>query len=76
MHWLIAVGAAADRAFGGKDADRLVLTSDLGIKGLGELGNAGTNAAVASAVYHATGARIRELPIRPEKLLNAPSIAL
>jgi xanthine dehydrogenase YagR molybdenum-binding subunit len=41
----------------------------LGIKGLGELGNVGTAAAVASAVYHATGRRIRELPIRIEKLL-------
>ena len=33
------------------------LVNDLGIKGLGELGNAGTNAAVANAVYHATGIR-------------------
>ncbi len=41
----------------------------LGIKGLGELGNVGTNAAVANAVYHATGVRIRTLPIRLEKLL-------
>ena len=41
----------------------------LGIKGLGELGNVGTNAAVANAVYHATGRRIRELPIRIETLL-------
>lgn len=41
----------------------------LGIKGIGELGNVGTNAAVANAVYHATGLRIRELPIRLEKLL-------
>ncbi|MGO4572126.1 xanthine dehydrogenase family protein molybdopterin-binding subunit [Microvirga sp. 2TAF3] len=41
----------------------------LGIKGLGELGNVGTNAAVANAVYHATGRRIRELPIRIEDLL-------
>jgi xanthine dehydrogenase YagR molybdenum-binding subunit len=46
----------------------------LGIKGLGELGNVGTNAAVANAVYHATGVRIRELPIRLEHLLNAPAI--
>ena len=43
----------------------------LGIKGLGELGNVGTNAAVANAVYHATGVRVRDLPIRPEKLLEA-----
>jgi xanthine dehydrogenase YagR molybdenum-binding subunit len=35
-----------------------------GVKGLGELGKAGTNAAVANAVYDATGNRIRALPIR------------
>jgi xanthine dehydrogenase YagR molybdenum-binding subunit len=40
-----------------------------GVKGIGELGNVGTAAAVANAVYHATGVRIRELPIRLEKLL-------
>ncbi len=40
-----------------------------GVKGLGELGNVGTNAAVANAVYHATGKRHRELPIRIENLL-------
>ena len=45
--------------------------NELGIKGLGELGNVGTNAAVANAVYHATGVRVRELPIRLEKLLEA-----
>jgi xanthine dehydrogenase YagR molybdenum-binding subunit len=50
------------------------LVNDVGIKGLGEHGNVGTNAAVANAVCHATGGRIRELPIRLEKLLNAPSI--
>ncbi len=43
----------------------------LGIKGLGELGNVGTDAAVANAIYHATGKRIRELPMRLEKLLDA-----
>jgi xanthine dehydrogenase YagR molybdenum-binding subunit len=41
----------------------------LGVKGLGELGNVGLNAAVASAVYHATGVRVRDLPVRIEKLL-------
>ena len=41
-----------------------------------ELGNVGTNAAIGSAVYHATGIRVRELAIRLEKLLDAPAIAL
>jgi xanthine dehydrogenase YagR molybdenum-binding subunit len=49
------------------------LVNDLGVKGLGELGNVGTNAAVANAVYHATGIRIRELPVRLEKLLGGPA---
>lgn len=49
--------------------------NDLGIKGLGELGNVGLNAAVANAVFHATGVRIRELPVRIEKLLVASSLA-
>ena len=41
----------------------------LGVKGIGELGNVGTAAAVANAVYHATGKRIRDLPITMDKLL-------
>ncbi|WP_043833705.1 xanthine dehydrogenase family protein molybdopterin-binding subunit [Muricoccus aerilatus] len=41
----------------------------LGIKGLGEIGIVGMNAAVCNAVWHATGRRIRELPIRIEDLL-------
>ncbi|MEI9430757.1 xanthine dehydrogenase family protein molybdopterin-binding subunit [Mesorhizobium sp. Cs1299R1N3] len=41
-----------------------------GVKGLGELGNVGTAAAVASAVYHATGKRIRDLPIRIDHLIS------
>ena len=40
-----------------------------GVKGLGELGNVGTAAAVSNAVFHATGKRVRDLPIRLEKLL-------
>jgi xanthine dehydrogenase YagR molybdenum-binding subunit len=45
------------------------LVNPAGVKGSGELGNVGTAAAVANAVYHATGIRIRELPIRIEKLI-------
>ena len=41
-----------------------------GIKGLGELANVGTAAAIANAVYHATGKHIRKLPIRIEDILS------
>jgi xanthine dehydrogenase YagR molybdenum-binding subunit len=41
----------------------------LGIKGIGEIGIVGMNAAVANAVYNATGIRVRDLPIRADKLL-------
>lgn len=40
-----------------------------GTKGVGEIGIVGTAAAIANAVHHATGIRVRDLPIRPEKLL-------
>jgi xanthine dehydrogenase YagR molybdenum-binding subunit len=43
----------------------------LGVKGVGEVGQVGAAAAVANAVYHATGHRPRELPIGPEHLLAA-----
>jgi xanthine dehydrogenase YagR molybdenum-binding subunit len=42
----------------------------LGIKGVGEVGIVGTAAAIANAVYHATGTRVRDLPIRLDKLLR------
>src|SRR4029078_8842683 len=41
-----------------------------GVKGLGELGNVGTNAAIANAIFHATGKRVRHIPIRMEDLLD------
>jgi xanthine dehydrogenase YagR molybdenum-binding subunit len=40
-----------------------------GVKGIGEVANVGTAAALANAVFHATGKRVRDLPIRIEKLL-------
>jgi xanthine dehydrogenase YagR molybdenum-binding subunit len=42
----------------------------MGAKGIGEIGIVGTAAAVANAVYDATGVRVRDLPIRPDKLLG------
>jgi xanthine dehydrogenase YagR molybdenum-binding subunit len=41
----------------------------LGVKGIGELAIVGVAPAIANAVYHATGTRVRELPVTPDKLL-------
>ena len=43
----------------------------LGVKGIGEIGITGAGAAIANAVFHATGIRVRDLPITPDKLLSA-----
>jgi xanthine dehydrogenase YagR molybdenum-binding subunit len=42
----------------------------LGVKGVGEIGIVGVAAAVANAVYHATGKRVRDLPITLDKLMR------
>ena len=49
------------------EADRLV--NPLGVKGIGEVGITGVAAAIANAVFHATGKRVRHLPIQIEDLL-------
>jgi len=46
------------------------ITGPLGVKGVGEIGQVGSAAAIANAVYHATGYRVRELPIAVEHLLT------
>ena len=46
--------------------------NELGVKGLGELSTPGVAAAIANAVYNATGVRIRDLPITPDKLMKQP----
>ena len=43
--------------------------SPIGVKGLGEIGIVGTAAAIANAIYHATGKRIHEMPITIDKIL-------
>jgi xanthine dehydrogenase YagR molybdenum-binding subunit len=53
------------------DHPDLVL-NPLGARGVGEIGLAGIAAAITNAVYHATGVRVRELPVRIEDLLGAP----
>jgi xanthine dehydrogenase YagR molybdenum-binding subunit len=50
-----------------EEHDRVV--NPLGVKGLGEIGIVGTAAAVANAIFHATGKRVRDLPITLDKLL-------
>jgi xanthine dehydrogenase YagR molybdenum-binding subunit len=41
----------------------------IGARGMGEIGITGIAAAIANAVYHATGKRVRDLPITPDKLI-------
>jgi xanthine dehydrogenase YagR molybdenum-binding subunit len=45
------------------------IVNPLGVKGVGEVGQVGAAAAIANAVHHATGRRIRKLPIAIEDLL-------
>jgi xanthine dehydrogenase YagR molybdenum-binding subunit len=51
-----------------EESDSII--NPLGIKGVGEIGIVGVAAAIANAVYHATGKRIRDLPITLDKLLR------
>ena len=43
----------------------------IGSRGIGEIGITGTAAAVANAIYNATGKRVREYPITPDKIMTA-----
>jgi xanthine dehydrogenase YagR molybdenum-binding subunit len=51
------------------DEDDRVVSKQLGAKGVGEIGIVGVAAAVANAIFHATGKRLRTTPITPDKLL-------
>jgi xanthine dehydrogenase YagR molybdenum-binding subunit len=50
--------------------ERDTKASPIGVKGLGEIGIVGTAAAIANAVFHATGRRVRELPVTIDKVLG------
>jgi xanthine dehydrogenase YagR molybdenum-binding subunit len=43
----------------------------LGARGIGEIGITGTAAAIANAIYNATGKRVRHFPITPDKIMEA-----
>ncbi|MFI1836812.1 xanthine dehydrogenase [Streptomyces olivaceoviridis] len=45
------------------------MVNPLGVKGVGEIGQVGAAAAIANAVHHATGRRVRRTPISVEDLL-------
>jgi xanthine dehydrogenase YagR molybdenum-binding subunit len=69
QHYHVPVNAdihAIETMFVEED-DKVV--NPLGVKGMGELGMVGIPAAIANAVFHATGKRVRDLPITPNKLL-------
>ncbi len=46
------------------------VVNTLGVKGVGEIGITGTAGAIANAVWHATGIRVRDIPITLDKLLG------
>ena len=49
--------------------------NEFGARGVGEIGLAGVAPAITAAVYHATGVRVRELPVRIENLISTPHTA-
>ncbi len=51
-----------------EEDDKII--NPLGVKGMGELCQVGIPAAIANAVFHATGKRVRDLPITPDKLIG------
>jgi xanthine dehydrogenase YagR molybdenum-binding subunit len=51
--------------------DPYIDNAGIGARGVGEITITGMAAAVANAIYHATGTRVRDLPITPDKLMKA-----
>ena len=53
-----------------RPTDKDMAINPLGVKGIGEIGIVGTSAALANAIYHATGQRLRDLPLRIDSLIT------
>jgi xanthine dehydrogenase YagR molybdenum-binding subunit len=51
------------------------VVNPLGVKGVGEIGQVGAAAAIANAVFHATGRRIRSLPMTPELVMDPVAVS-
>jgi len=69
--YLVAVNADAPEV----TVEFVEVTDDLvpfGVKGVGEIGQVGAAAAIANAVFHATGHRFRQLPLTPELVMDPP----
>jgi xanthine dehydrogenase YagR molybdenum-binding subunit len=67
--YVVAVNADIDEIDVGFVDQPDPLANATGVKGLGEVAMVGASAAIANAIFHATGTRLRELPIRIENLL-------
>lgn len=73
VHWLGHPDPEISRPLAGDpatDDGGEVGTRSLGARGVGEIGTVGSAAAVANAVFHATGIRVRDLPITLDKLVE------
>ena len=64
--WTTIPVLRVDRHVSGVD---FLVSNALGARGIGEIGLAGMAAAITAAVHHATGVRVRELPVKIEHLL-------
>jgi xanthine dehydrogenase YagR molybdenum-binding subunit len=69
QHYPVPVNADIHEIEAAFVEEEATIVNPLGVKGLGEPGMIGIPAAIANAVFHATGKRIRDLPITPDKLL-------
>lgn len=65
----VRAGIAALERLPGVEAAVFLLCDQPLVGAIGEIGNVGVSAAIANAVFHATGKRVRDFPITPEKLL-------